>query len=312
MTIAVMSALIRPLVEPRLPDWVEPMWFMAKEQALEFAPEAEIGWFDLNEKEPMAEIATAATNLKWLNSIYAGLDFMPLDLLAERGVTVTNGVGINAVTIAEYVVMLMLAHAKGYREVVRAQERKEWLLDSPGKRELAGERVLLLGLGAIGSLIKTRLEAFDMKVIPVRRSGGEGALRPGEWREKLGEFDWVILAVPSTDETRHMIGEIELAAMRPNAVLVNIARGDVVKQDDLVAALEAKTIEAALLDVTDPEPLPEDHPLWSLDNAQVTMHLSGRAQTKMFQRSADRFIENLERWSRGEPVSPQMDLQAGY
>ncbi len=312
MTKAVMSALIRPLVEPRLPDWVEPMWFMTKEQALEMAPEAEIGWFDLNEKEPMIEIAHAAANLKWLNSIYAGLDFLPLDVLQERGVTVTNGVGINAITIAEYVVMLMLAHAKGYREVVRAQERREWLLDSPGKRELAGERVLLLGLGAIGSLIKTRLEAFDMKVIPVRRSGGEGALRPGEWREKLGEFDWVILAVPSTDETRHMIGEIELAAMRPNAVLVNIARGDVVKQEDLVAALEAKKIEAALLDVTDPEPLPEGHPLWSLDNAQVTMHLSGRAQTKMFQRSADRFIDNLERWNRGEPVSPKMDLAAGY
>lgn len=307
-----MSALIRPLVEPRLPGWVEPMWFMTKEEALEMAPEAEIGWFDLNEKEPMIEIAKAATSLRWLNSIYAGLDFLPLDLLQERGVTVTNGVGINAITIAEYVVMLMLTHAKGYREVVRAQDRKEWLLDSPGKRELAGERVLLLGLGAIGSLIKSRLEAFDMRVIAVRRSGGEGALRPGEWREKLGEFDWVILAVPSTDETRHMIGEIELAAMRPNAVLVNIARGDVVKQDDLVAALEAQTIEAALLDVTDPEPLPEDHPLWSLDNAQVTMHLSGRAQTKMFQRSADRFVENLERWKNGKPVTPQMDLAAGY
>ncbi|MFK4002680.1 D-2-hydroxyacid dehydrogenase [Qipengyuania sp. NPDC077563] len=312
MTKAVMSAMIRPLVEPRLPEWVEPLWFASKDEALKLAPEAEIGWFDLNETAPMAEIAQAATNLKWLNSIYAGLDFMPLGLLEERGVTVTNGVGINAITIAEYVVMLMLAHAKGYREVVRAQDRREWLTDSPGKRELAGERVLLLGLGAIGSLIKTRLEAFDMKVIPVRRSGGEGALRPGQWREKLGEFDWVILAVPSTGETRHMIGEMELAAMRPNAVLVNIARGDVVKQDDLVAALEAKTIEAALLDVTDPEPLPEDHPLWGLDNAQVTMHLSGRAQTKMFMRSADRFIENLDRWHRGEPVEPQMDLSAGY
>ncbi|WP_369027153.1 D-2-hydroxyacid dehydrogenase [Qipengyuania sp. RANM35] len=312
MTKAVLSALIRPLVEPRLPEWIEPLWFMSKEQALEFAPEAEIGWFDLNEKEPMVEIAKAATNLKWMNSIYAGLDFMPLDLLKERGVVVTNGVGINAITIAEYVVMLMLAHAKGYREVVRAQERHEWLLDSPGKRELSGERVLLLGMGAIGSLIKTRLEAFDMKVIPVRRSGSDGALRPGEWREKLGEFDWVVLAVPSTPETRHMIGEIELAAMRPNAVLVNIARGDVVDQDALVSALEKKSIEAALLDVTDPEPLPADHPLWDLDNAQVTMHLSGRAQTKMFQRSADRFVENLERWQKGEPVWPQLDLDLGY
>ena len=121
-----------------------------------------------------------------------------------------------------------------------------------------------------------------------------------------------MLAVPSTEETRHMIGAMELAAMRPNGVLVNIARGDVVDQAALVEALQQDRIEAALLDVTDPEPLPEDHPLWDLENAQVTMHLSGRAQTKMFQRSADRFIDNLERWQRGEPVQPQMDLGLGY
>jgi phosphoglycerate dehydrogenase-like enzyme len=312
MTKAALSAMIRPLVEPRLPEWVEPLGFTSKEQALDFAPQAEIGWFDLNEKEPMIEIARAATNLKWLTSIYAGLDFMPLDVLKERGVVVTNGVGINAITIAEYVVMLMLSHAKGYRDVVRAQDRHEWLRDSPGKRELSGERVLLLGMGAIGSLIKTRLEAFDMTVVPVRRSGADGALRPGEWRQKLGEFDWVVLAVPSTPETLHMIGALELAAMRPNGVLVNIARGDVVDQEALVSALREEKIEAALLDVTDPEPLPEDHPLWELGNAQVTMHLSGRAQTKMFQRSADRFIENLERWHKGEPVQPQLDLELGY
>ncbi len=312
MTKAVLSALIRPLVEPRLPDWVEPLWFMSQEQALEMAPEAEIGWFDLNEQEPMAELVRAATNLKWLNSIYAGLDFLPLDLLDERGVVVTNGAGINALTIAEYVVMLMLAHAKGYAQVVRAMDRREWLLDSPGKRELAGERVLLMGMGAIGSLIKPRLEAFDMEVTTVRRSAGEDALGPHEWRGRLGEFDWVVLAVPSTPETVGMIGADELAAMRGNAVLVNIARGDVVKQDALVTALRDKRIEAALLDVTDPEPLPEDHPLWALDNAQVTMHLSGRAQTKMFQRSADRFIDNLARWHSGEPVEPRLDLELGY
>ena len=312
MTKAALSALIRPLVEPRLPDWVEPHWFMSVEEAIEVAPGAEIGWFDFNEKAPMVEAVRAAGNLKWLNSIYAGLDFLPLDLLRERGTVVTNGAGINAITIAEYVVMLMLAHAKGYREVVRAQDRHEWLLDSPGKRELAGERVLLLGLGAIGGLIKTRLEAFDMEVVPVRRSGGDGALGPGEWRGSLGEFDWVVLAVPSTPETVAMIGADELAAMKSSAVLVNIARGDVVDQPALVEALRAKRIEAALLDVTTPEPLPGDHPLWSLGNAQVTMHLSGRAQVKMFQRSADRFIDNLGRWHRGEPVEPRLDLELGY
>ncbi len=312
MTIAVLSGMIRPLVEPRLPDWVEPRWFASKEEALELAPSAEIGWFDFAQHAPMSEVVTAATRLKWLNSIYAGLDFLPLDLLAERGTVVTNGAGINAITIAEYVVMLMLAHAKGYREVVRAQDRREWLLDSPGKRELHGERVLLLGLGAIGALVKTRLEAFGMEVVPVRRSGADGALKPEEWRGQLGSFDWVVLAVPSTPDTHHTIGAADLASMKPTAVLVNIARGEVVDQDALVEALAAKRIEAALLDVTTPEPLPPGHPLWELENAQVTMHLSGRAQTKMFQRSADRFIENLARWHAGEPVRPQLDLALGY
>ncbi|MCH2486727.1 MAG: D-2-hydroxyacid dehydrogenase [Erythrobacter sp.] len=312
MTKAVLSAMIRPLVEPRLPDWVKPLWFASKDEALELAPQAEIGWFDFTQPEPMVEVVKAATSLKWLNSIYAGLDFLPLGLLDERGVTVTNGVGINAITIAEYTVMLMLTHAKGYRDVVRAQDRREWLQDSPGKRELAGERVLLLGLGAIGSLVKTRLEAFGMDVVPVRRSRHENSLAPDEWRAKLSEFDWVVLAVPSTPATVGMIGADELAAMKSTAVLVNIARGEVVDQAALVSALESKTIEAALLDVTDPEPLPEDHPLWALDNAQITMHLSGRAQTKMFMRSADRFIENLQRWHDGEQVAPQMDLTLGY
>ncbi|MBU0668659.1 MAG: D-2-hydroxyacid dehydrogenase, partial [Alphaproteobacteria bacterium] len=122
----------------------------------------------------------------------------------------------------------------------------------------------------------------------------------------------VVLAVPSTPETRHMIGTAELAAMKASAVLVNIARGDVIDQTALIEALLAKSIEAAVLDVTDPEPLPADHPLWELENAQVTMHLSGRAQTRMFQRSADRFIANLERWKRGEPVEPRLDLELGY
>jgi phosphoglycerate dehydrogenase-like enzyme len=312
MTVAVLSGMIRPLVEPRLPGWVEPRWFMSKEEALELAPSAELGWFDFAQHGPMAEVVTAATKLKWLNSIYAGLDFLPLELLAERGTVVTNGAGINAITIAEYAVMLMLAHAKGYREVVRAQDRREWLLDSPGKRELFGERVLLLGLGAIGGLVKTRLEAFGMEVVPVRRTAEGGALAPDEWRGQLASFDWIVLALPSTPDTHHMIGAAELGAMKSNAVLVNIARGEVVDQDALVAALSEKRIEAALLDVTTPEPLPPEHPLWGLGNAQVTMHLSGRAQTKMFQRSADRFVANLARWHAGERVEPQLDLALGY
>ncbi|WFL76535.1 D-2-hydroxyacid dehydrogenase [Altererythrobacter arenosus] len=312
MTILAISGLIRPLLEPRLPAGLDVRWFMTKEEALEAVPEAEIGWFDMYEQDAMAATLRAATNLKWLNSIYAGLDFLPMDVLIERGITVTNGAGINAITIAEYVVMGMLNIAKGYRDVVRAQDRKEWLQDSPGKRELSGTKALLLGYGAIGKLIKPRLEAFDVEVTVVRRSGGEGALRPDEWRGKLGEFDWVILAVPATPETEAMIGASELAAMKSDAVVVNIARGAVIDQPALVEALKIKSIGGAFLDVTTPEPLPADHELWTLDNAHITMHLSGRAQDKMFMRSAERFLENLDRYLKGEPVGPVFDPKLGY
>lgn len=312
MTILVASAMVRPALEQRLPDWVEPRWFTSTEELFALAPSAEIGWFDLYKKDDMAEAVRRASNLQWLNSIYAGVDGMPLDVLAERGVIFTNGAGINAITIAEYVVMGMLTVAKGYRDVVRAQERHEWLMDSPGKVELYGSKALLLGYGAIGKLVEERLLPFGMDVTVVRRSKGENVLGPDEWRAQLHEFDWVILAVPATAETDGMIGAVELAAMKPSAVLVNIARGTVVDQDALVAALSAKQIGGAFLDVTTPEPLPPGHPLWGLDNAHITMHLSGRAQDKMFGRSVERFLANLERWHSGERVEPQVDLRLGY
>ena len=311
-TVLVASALARPLLEPQLPDWVDARFYTSGEEMMALAPHAEIGWFDMENKEPMLEAIRRAEKLKWLTSIYAGLDFLPFELLRERGVIVTNGAGINAVTIAEYVLMGMLTIAKGYREVVRAQDHHEWLGDSPGKIELAGSKALLLGYGAIGKLIEVRLAAFEVAVTTVRRTPGPGTIGPDDWRARLGEFDWVILAVPATAETDAMIGAAELAAMKPSAVLLNIARGAVIDQAALVAALRDKAIAAAFLDVTTPEPLPPGDPLWALPNAHITMHLSGRAQTMMFRRAADRLIANLHRWGKGEPVEPRFDLELGY
>ncbi len=308
----VAAALVRPMIEPHLPPSVEAHWFMTKDEAFDLAPRAEIGWFDMYEKADMAEAVHRATNLKWLNSIYAGVDGMPLDLLAEREVRYTNGAGINAVTIAEYVIMGMLSIAKGYREVIRAGDRREWLLDSPGKVELLGSKALLIGYGAIGTLIEARLAAFGVDVTKVRRTPAPDTLSPDAWRAELGAFDWVILAVPATPETDKMIGAAELSAMKPSATIINIARGTVIDQPALINALRAKTIVAAFLDVTDPEPLPADHPLWALDNAHITMHLSGRAQDKMFARSAARFLDNLKRYQAGEPLQHQVNLALGY
>ncbi len=310
--ITVLNALLKPMIGNQLPAWAEVRWYANKDEALALADQAEIGWFDMHSKHDMTAIFERATKLKWLNSVYAGVDSFPLDLLAQRGVVLTNGAGINAIPIAEYVVMLMLAYAKGYREVVRAQDRHEWLRDSPGKRELYGSQALILGYGAIGQAVEARLAAFGVEVTKVRRSSGPGTLGPDEWRAQLGQFDWIVLAVPATAATEHMIGASELAAMKSDAVLVNIARGSVIDQAALLEALGEGRIGGALLDVTTPEPLPAEHPLWALENAQVTMHLSGRAQNLMFQRSVERFLINLGRYHRGEPMAPMVDYAAGY
>ncbi|MBW8783244.1 MAG: D-2-hydroxyacid dehydrogenase [Novosphingobium sp.] len=312
MTVAVLNDFVRQHLEGRLPEWLEPRWFTTTDELYALAPEAEIGWFDAYEIPSTHEAARRAVKLKWLNTLAAGIDPFPLDLLRERGVLMTNGAGINAITIAEYALMGMLGIAKGFRDVIRAQDRREWLHEAPGKAELYGSKALILGAGAIGGEVARRLEAFGVEVTKVRRRPGPGELGTDDWRPRLGEFDWIVIAVPSTKATEHLIGTAELAAMKPTATVLNFARGAVIDQPALVEALTAKRIGAAFLDVTDPEPLPPDHPLWGLDNAYITMHLSGRSQTLMFRRSADRFLANLDRWRRGEPLEHTVDLTLGY
>jgi phosphoglycerate dehydrogenase-like enzyme len=310
--IAVLNAFVRPMLEGRLPDWVEPRWFDSGSDLQALAPEAQIGWFDSFALNATYEAARRAERLVWLNTLAAGVDPFPLDLLGARGVLLTNGAGLNAITIAEYAVMGMLTIAKGYREVVRAQERREWLTEAPGKRELDGSKALILGAGGIGGRVAELLRPFGTEVVTVRRNPAPGALQMHEWRGRLGEFDWVIIAVPSTPDTEKMIGAAELAAMKPDAAILNFARGAVIDQAALVSALAAKRIGAAFLDVTDPEPLPADHPLWGFDNVHITMHLSGRSQETLFRRAADLFVANLDRFARGEPLANRVDLSLGY
>ncbi|MEP6971073.1 MAG: D-2-hydroxyacid dehydrogenase [Betaproteobacteria bacterium] len=312
--VATLPASVRQHLDALVPPWLQIRWWSTKQEALALAPGAEIGWFDMFDLNGMAAAVVAATNMRWLSSMITGMEHLPLNMLRQRQVVVTNGAGINAVTIAEYVVMGMLTIAKGYREVVHAQSRHEWLKDAPGKVELAGSRALVLGYGAIGKLVERRLQAFEVDVTVVRRqsSGAANVLGPQQWRSRLGDFDWVIVAVPATDATHHMIGAEELAAMRRSAVLLNVARGSVVDQHALVRALKAQSIGAAFLDVMEPEPLPADHVLWSLDNAHVTMHLSGRSQDQMVERAARRFLDNLTHYRAGEPLQNQVDLAAGY
>ncbi len=309
---ALLPALARPLLERHLPAGLDTAWFATHEEALAQVVNADIAWVDMQRPAWTGEAVAAGARLKWVSTIYAGLDAFPLDKLRERGTILTNGVGINALAVAEYAVMGVLVAAKRFDEVVRIADRHEWSIQAPGQTELFDTTALIIGMGAIGSLIAARLSAFGVAVTGVTRSGRNGHLTPGEWRARLGEFDWVVLAAPSTGLTKAMIGADELAAMKSSAWLINIARGDMVDQDALIDALTKRRIAGAFLDTVHPEPLPPDHPLWTTPNAILTMHLSGRSQTKMFQRAAALFLENLAAFLGGRPMTNVVDLEAGY
>lgn len=316
--IAAMASLVRPMIEPHCGD-LDVTWFTSTEEAIEIAPHAEIGWFDMYDKEKMAQVLGAATSLKWLNSIYAGVEHFPLDQLKRQGTIVTNGAGLNSSPIAEFVVMGMLAAAKRTDKLLELQEQQEWPEQAPGTTELTDGKALIIGYGGIGQQVAKKLSGFDMDVTAVRRTASDDPAGLGtevigteDWRARLGEFDWVIVSAPATTETQKLLSADEFAAMKSSAWLVNVARGSLVDQPALVDALNSKSIGGAVLDVTDPEPLPKGDPLWTAPNCFITMHVSGVAQTRMFQRAAARFVANLKRYQNGEEMIAVADLDRGY
>ncbi len=309
---AVLPALARPLLEPRLPDAVEPLWFTNASEAAEMVTDAEIAWIDLQHAHQGPAILTTGRSLKWASTLRAGVDDFDLARLKEQGAILTNGGGINAEAVAEYAVLGVLAAAKRFDEVVRMADRHEWTNAAPGQMELYETRALIIGYGTIGRMIGTRLAGFDVAVTGVTRSGRDGTLTPDQWRDRLEDFDWIILAAPATGATAAMIGEAELAAMKSTAWIVNVGRGDMIDQDALIAALKARRIGGAFLDTVTPEPLPPEHPLWDAPNAIHSMHLSGRSQTKMFLRAVDLFLRNLDAYLAGRPMENLVDLDAGY
>ena len=309
---AVLPALARPLLEPRIPSTLHVTWFTSRDEAQAAVADADIAWVDMQRSRWTAEIVAAGPDLKWVSTIFAGIDSFDTALLKQRGTILTNGVGINALAVAEYAVMGVLVAAKRYDEVVRRAETREWTMTAPGTVELYETRALIVGYGAIGRLIGERLAAFGVAVTGVTRSGRDGSLGPDQWKPRIAEFDWVILAAPSTGETHALIGADELAAMRPSAWLINIARGDMVDQDALIEALTARRIAGAFLDTVTPEPMPPEHPLWAAPNALLTMHLSGRSQTKMYARAAALFLDNLDAFLAGRAMTNVVDLDAGY
>jgi D-2-hydroxyacid dehydrogenase (NADP+) len=258
-----------------------------------------------------------APNLRWVQLTSAGVDRAARSGLLESEIMLTSASGLHATPIGEFVLCVMLMFCKGAPKFVRAQERREWVRYM--SQELYGKTVGVVGLGHIGSEVARLAKVFGCRVIATRRSVAQRTrdelvdelLPASELLALLGESDFVVLSVPLTKETRHLIGEAELRAMRSTGVLINIARGAVVDEAALVRALNEGWIGGAGLDVFEQEPLPPESELWGMENVILSPHLSGGTEIYN-QRAAGIFCENLRRYLAGEPLLNLADAERGY
>ena len=233
--------------------------------------------------------------------------------LRERKVGLTNADTDGAIPISEHVVMALLAGLKGLPELLHAQDRHEWLEGPPTDDEMYGKRALIYGYGGIGRAIADRLRSFGVTVTGVRRhpAGEAGVITAEGWEAHLPDTDLLILSVPLTGATNALVGESQLAALPKGAWVANIARGSLIDQPALIAALKSGHLGGAYLDVTNPEPLPSESELWSLPNVIITPHSSG-ATRKQIERATEIFIDNFDRYLRGDQLRNVVDYDAGY
>ena len=248
------------------------------------------------------------SGLKWVHSIQAGYDRFPLPAFEEAGVALTNSTGIHDTSVGEFAVGLMLTFARRLHQYIRQQEDHDWSYpawDEPFT--LQDERLCVVGLGTLGRGIAERADALGMEVVGVRRSGEptphtQAVYTPDDLHRAIGDASFVALAVPLTDETEGLFGADEFSAMREDAHLINVARGPVVRQDELVAALRDGDIAGAGLDVFEEEPLPEDSPLWDFEEVVVTPHRAA-AERDYYKHIAGLVRENVERMEGGEELT---------
>ncbi len=263
------------------------------------------------------DLMLKAPNFKWLQQWGAGADWLlKHPELAQKDFTLTNVSGIHEIPIGEQIMAYLLAFARGFPQSVRAQVASTWSQQSK-TFELAGKTMLLLGTGAIGAYTAKLAEAFGVEVVGVRRSPEKSVEHIGEMvaladlHTALPDADFVALTLPLTNDTRHIIGEAELKLMKASAILVNIGRGGLIDEPALVRALQNGTIAGAGLDVFETEPLPQDSPLWKLENVIITPHMAG--DTPHYDgRALEIFLNNLRRYVKGEPLTHVVDKQAGY
>jgi phosphoglycerate dehydrogenase-like enzyme len=251
----------------------------------------------------------AVPNLRWLHSFSAGVDNVFFQRLIEAGTTVTTSSGANAPAVGHLAVLFLLALARKLPARMQAQREKRW--ERQRIEDLDGSTVAILGLGPIGLEVARATSALGMHVIGLRRTprGDEPCetLPLERLPDALARADHLVLALPLTSETHHIIDATALATLRPGAFVVNVGRGELIDEPALVDALRSGRLGGAGLDVFETEPLPEDSPLWDMPNVIVTPHDGGFSAGGR-RRAIDIFLDNLGRWARGEPLRNRATL----
>lgn len=242
------------------------------------------------------EYSRKMPNLKILQMPNAGYE----DAIefTRPGMTLCNGRGIHDASTAELAVGLTIAALRGIPDFVRNQEKGQWIHNR--YQSINDKKIAIIGYGSIGKTVARNLSGFDVTVVPFSRSGNDGAVKIAELDRHLPSFDVVILILPLNDESRKMFNKERLALLKDGALLVNVARGGIIDTDALVAVLNSGRISAAL-DVTDPEPLPAGHPLWSAPGVLIAPHVGGN--TSAFEPRARRLVESqLARLAQGSQL----------
>ena len=261
-------------------------------------------------------ILAKAPQLRWVHTFSAGVDRYVPELAAHPQIALTNNTGAYDVPISEHVIAMIFAAAKRVPEHLAAQGRSDWQREV-SHADVRGATLVILGMGSIGTELARLAAGLGMRVIGVRRDPSRpapGALRvvaPERFPEVVREADYLAVTAALTPRTKGLVSAAIIAMLKPTAWVINIARGPIVDEPALAAALRERRIGGAALDVFDVEPLPAASPLWSLDNAILTPHVSNSSPT-VRERSLALVVENVRRFEAGEPLLNLVDRAVGY
>ncbi|ANU11683.1 D-3-phosphoglycerate dehydrogenase [Planococcus antarcticus DSM 14505] len=263
-----------------------------------------------------AEDVAAAEKVQWIMVASAGIEKLPHQAIAERGITVSNVKGIHKIPMAESALAHLLSLKRSLPTIYENQRNQEWSRRIRSS-ELNGSTALILGPGAIGSEIGRMLQAFGVYTIGCNRSGKKAphmddTISFENILEKLPQADYVLSILPSTDETKQLLKEVHFKAMKKTAIFMNFGRGDLVSDEILLDALRNEEIACAVLDVFEQEPLPQDHPYWTMGNVVVSPHVSSHSG-KYVERALDIFIPDLKKWLVDQTVPTNLvNMEKGY